>query len=38
LKQFENLKTVELKDELIAHLYARPWLLILDGLERVLIA
>jgi hypothetical protein len=38
LKEFEKRKTAELKDELIAQLHARPWLLILDGLERVLVA
>ena len=37
-KEFEKRKTAELKDELIAQLHARPWLLILDGLERVLVA
>lgn len=38
LKEFEKRKTAEMKDELIAQLHARPWLLILDGLERVLVA
>ncbi|MFZ4768446.1 MAG: hypothetical protein ACOYMN_26155, partial [Roseimicrobium sp.] len=38
LKEFEKRKTAELKDELIAQLHARPWLHILDGLERVLVA
>ena len=37
-KEFEKRKTAELADELIAQLHARPWLLILDGLERVLVA
>lgn len=38
LMEFEKRKTAEMKDELIAQLHARPWLLILDGLERVLVA
>ena len=38
LKDFEKRKTAEMQEELIAHLHARPWLLILDGLERVLVA
>ncbi|MFN0074916.1 MAG: DUF4062 domain-containing protein [Prosthecobacter sp.] len=38
LKEFEKRKTAEMKDELISQLHARPWLLILDGLERVLVA
>jgi hypothetical protein len=38
LKEFETSKTAELKDELITQLHARPWLLILDGLERILVA
>ncbi|MER0203699.1 MAG: hypothetical protein DU480_07535 [Nitrosomonas sp.] len=38
LIEFEKRKTAEMKDELIAQLHARPWLLILDGLERVLVA
>lgn len=38
LKEFKKRKTAEMKDELIAHLHAQPWLLILDGLERVLVA
>lgn len=38
LRDFEKLKTVQMKDEIIAHLHARPWLLVLDGLERVLVA
>lgn len=37
-KDFETRKTGELKDELIAQLHSRPWLIILDGLERVLAA
>lgn len=31
-------KTHELKDMLLEHLKSRPWLMILDGLERVLMA
>ncbi len=38
LEDFAKRKTAELKDELLALLHARPWLLILDGLERVLVA
>ena len=38
LKDFGERKIVEMQDELIAQLHARPWLLILDGLERVLVA
>lgn len=38
LEEFAKKKTVELKDELLAQLHARPWLLILDGLERILVA
>ncbi len=38
LMEFEKQKTAQMKDELIAQLHARPWLLILDGLERVLVA
>ncbi len=38
LEDFAKKKTAELKDELLAQLHARPWLLILDGLERVLVA
>ncbi|MFA7003349.1 MAG: SIR2 family protein, partial [Verrucomicrobiia bacterium] len=38
LEEFEKLKTAEMKDRLLARLHARPWLLILDGLERVLVA
>ena len=37
-EEFAQSKTAELKDELLAQLHARPWLLILDGLERVLVA
>jgi len=38
LKEFRKKKTTELKEPLLAQLHARPWLLILDGLERVLVA
>ena len=38
LAEFKKRKTAEMKDDLIAELHARPWLLILDGLERVLVA
>lgn len=38
LEDFANKKTAELKDELLAQIHARPWLLILDGLERILVA
>jgi hypothetical protein len=38
LEHYAKKKTAELKDELLAQLHARPWLLILDGLERVLVA
>jgi predicted ATPase len=35
---FGRMKTPELSQRLLRHLHDRPWLLILDGLERVLIA
>ncbi len=38
LAEFKKRKTAEMRDELFALLHARPWLLILDGLERVLVA
>ncbi len=38
LKDFKKRKTAKLKVELLAELHARPWLFILDGLERVLVA
>ncbi|HJQ23587.1 MAG TPA: DUF4062 domain-containing protein [Blastocatellia bacterium] len=38
LKSFYKKKTVELGEQLLHHLRTRPWLLILDGLERVLVA
>jgi tetratricopeptide (TPR) repeat protein len=37
-KTFRSLRTLDLGDELRRALDARPWLLILDGLERVLVA
>jgi tetratricopeptide (TPR) repeat protein len=37
-EEFNKRKTPDLAEELIRHLHARPWLLILDGLERVLVA
>lgn len=37
LDTFRKKKTPELKEELLKHLQARPWLLVLDGLERVLV-
>jgi len=37
-EDFARKKTAELKDDLLAQLHARPWLLILDGLERILVA
>ncbi|MDB6024178.1 MAG: hypothetical protein JWM68_401 [Verrucomicrobiales bacterium] len=38
LEQFAKMKTAILTTDLLAQLHARPWLLILDGLERVLVA
>src|ERR1039458_7836790 len=38
LDSFKKLKTPELSDRLLHHLRDRPWLLVLDGLERVLVA
>jgi hypothetical protein len=38
LDSFNKLKTPELAGHLLHHLQARPWLLVLDGLERVLVA
>lgn len=35
---FAKLRTPDLADQLIAQLEQRPWLLVLDGLERVLVA
>jgi hypothetical protein len=38
LDSFKKLKTPELGERLLHHLQDRPWLLVLDGLERVLVA
>lgn len=38
MEELEKMKTLELGDDLLACLHERPWLLILDGLERVLVA
>jgi hypothetical protein len=38
LQTFRKKRTAELSEMLIRHLQDRPWLLILDGLERVLVA
>jgi Domain of unknown function (DUF4062) len=38
LKDFAETPTADLRTELLAELHARPWLLVLDGLERVLVA
>jgi hypothetical protein len=38
LSELEKMKTTELVPLLLHQLQARPWLLILDGLERVLVA
>lgn len=38
LKELRKKKTAELKEPLLAQLHAKPWLLVLDGLERVLVA
>jgi hypothetical protein len=37
-KSLNKLKTPELAEKLLLHLQARPWLLILDGIERILVA
>lgn len=37
-EKFRKKKTLELTEQLVHHLKARPWLFILDGLERVLVA
>jgi hypothetical protein len=37
-KTFRGCRTIDLGDELRRELDARPWILILDGLERVLVA
>jgi len=38
MEELEKKKTPELAEELLASLHERPWLLVLDGLERVLVA
>lgn len=38
LEELAKLTTPDLAKELLAQLHARPWLLVLDGLERVLVA
>lgn len=38
LHELNKLRTPQLADQLLAQLRARPWLLVLDGLERVLVA
>jgi hypothetical protein len=38
LEELQKRKTADLKDEVLAQLRARPWLVVLDGLERVLVA
>jgi hypothetical protein len=38
LESFRKMKTPELGERLLHHLQSRPWLLVLDGLERVLVA
>jgi hypothetical protein len=38
LDHFNKMKMPELSDWLIAELEARPWLMVLDGLERILVA
>jgi hypothetical protein len=38
LREWEEMKTPELAELLLAQLHERPWLLVLDGLERVLVA
>lgn len=38
LVELEKGETAELAKELLQHLHRRPWLIILDGLERVLVA
>jgi hypothetical protein len=38
LDGFKKMKTPELSERLLHHLQSRPWLLVLDGLERVLVA
>ena len=36
--EFGQMKTPELADRVLHHLRAQPWLVVLDGLERVLVA
>jgi tetratricopeptide (TPR) repeat protein len=38
VEEFVKLRTPELSDRLVAELEKRPWLLVLDGLERILVA
>lgn len=38
LEEFKKKKLTDLKESLMQHLNNKPWLLILDGLERVLVA
>jgi hypothetical protein len=38
LEEFMKKKTAALAKDLLAQLHAQPWLLVLDGLERVLVA
>ena len=38
LESFTKQKTTELSRQLLHHLQTRPWLLVLDGLERILVA
>ncbi|MEZ5942864.1 MAG: DUF4062 domain-containing protein [Planctomycetaceae bacterium] len=38
LEKFAGKGTGQLREQLLAHLHALPWLFILDGLERVLVA
>jgi hypothetical protein len=38
VEDFQKKKSNEIKAKLLAHLRQRPWLLILDGLERVLVS
>jgi tetratricopeptide (TPR) repeat protein len=37
-KSFEGMRTAQLRRDLVAELHKRPWLIVLDGLERVLVA
>lgn len=38
IQGFRKKRTLELTESLLHHLQARPWLIVLDGLERVLVA